>query len=105
MNEMSRIPDDEGKVLPQNRSQFTVTYGSSKLHARYCPRLTIPAVTGLDATLYEHVDKATSKVTPGPTRPPGMGHTIHNHLDLSQLNGKRTTWTDSARRHFIISMP
>lgn len=35
MNQMSRIPDDEGKILPQNHSQFTATPGSLKMHALY----------------------------------------------------------------------
>lgn len=73
MNLMSRIPDNEGKILLQNHGHFTFTHGWHKLHTLCWPRPTTAALDTLDSVLHEHMGKATSKVTPGPIIPPGIG--------------------------------
>lgn len=75
MNQMSRIPDNEGKIFLQNHGQFTITHGSHKLHTLCWPRLTMAAINSLDSVLHKHMDKATSKVTPGPISSPGVYNT------------------------------
>lgn len=65
MNQLSRIPDYEGKIISQNHRQFTIPHDSYNLHALYWPKLSTAAINKFAYNAVKtFVDKDTSKVAP-----------------------------------------